>query len=50
MKKPQNPKPRNESLMRAMQDKRSSSAASPERNKKRYSRTDRRDTSWKNGY
>lgn len=46
----QTPKPRNEGWMRAEQERARSSVAEPHRNKKRYSRKDRRDTSYKNGY
>jgi hypothetical protein len=43
-KRPQTPKGRNENLMRAMQEKRMSSAAAPHKNKSKY---DRKNQSWK---
>lgn len=46
----QTPKARNEGWMRAEQDRARSSVAEPHRNRKKYSRTDRRDRSWAKDY
>ena len=46
----QTPKPRNQAFNSAMMEKGRSSATEPVPSKKKYSRKDRRDTSWKAGY
>lgn len=46
----QTQKPRNQQFNAAMREIASSSTAEPHRNKARYSRSDRRDRSWREGY